>query len=51
MNKILACAEDKFENKLDIAEEVVELCIDIKNKLIPFANLNDLTTEEEALLR
>ena len=51
LNKILACAEDKFENRMDVSEEVVELCIEIKNKLIPFANLNDLSAEEETSLR
>ena len=51
LNKILACAEDKFENKKHLSEEVVDLCFNIKNRLVPFAYISDLSAKEEEDLR
>ena len=37
LSKLVAAAEDKFDRKLQLSEELVEKSINLKNRLIPFS--------------
>lgn len=38
LSKVVSVAEDKFERKLRVPEQLSEQCCDIKNKLLHFAD-------------
>ena len=47
LSKLVAAAEDKFDNKLKLSQELVNKSIELKNRLIPFAKDTDNSNEEE----
>lgn len=51
LSKAIAVAEEKFESKLVVPEGLVEACCSIKNRLLRFAKVGELTPTLEAGLR
>lgn len=51
LSKVIAVAEEKFERKLDVPEELIDKCCEIKNRLIKYSkdmiDAEDEQNEEE----
>ena len=47
VNRVLLCAEEKFEESSDTDPRVIALAIDIKNRLLPFAGVKRVDKDQE----
>ena len=47
VNRVLLCAEEKFEEGSDTDPRVIALAIDIKNRLLPFAGVKRVDKDQE----
>lgn len=39
LSKLVAAAQDKYDKKLKLSDEMIDKAIDLKNKLIPLSQL------------
>ena len=43
----MAAAEDKFDGKLKLAPEIIEMSVELKNRLVPFSKEVENTPDDE----
>lgn len=45
LSKLVAAAEDKFDGKLKLSDEIIDLSVSLKNRLLPFSREVENTKE------
>ena len=46
LSKLVAAAEDKFDGKLKLSNDIINKSIELKNRLLPFSKDVDNTSED-----
>lgn len=46
LGKILLCAEDRITKNKGLMDEIVDLCIEIKGRLVPFAKMDRIEGDD-----